>query len=45
VHERLRADVGEVCSGDRFDEVVARVAARELDPHSAADALLAERSR
>jgi len=30
-----------VCSGARFDELVARVAARELDPHSAADALLA----
>jgi LAO/AO transport system kinase len=44
VHERLRADVGELCSGDRFDELVERVVARELDPHSAADALLAERA-
>jgi len=42
VHERLRADVEDLCSGARFDELVARVAARELDPHSAADALLAE---
>jgi len=41
VHERLRANVEDVCSGARFDELVARVAARELDPHSAADALLA----
>ena len=32
---------GGVCSGERFDEVVARVKARELDPHSAADELLA----
>jgi LAO/AO transport system kinase len=42
VHERLRADVEEMCSGDRFDELVGRVAARELDPHSAADLLLGE---
>ncbi|MGH8985014.1 MAG: methylmalonyl Co-A mutase-associated GTPase MeaB [Acidimicrobiia bacterium] len=42
VHERLRANVEEMCSGDRFDELVARVAARELDPHSAADLLLGE---
>jgi LAO/AO transport system kinase len=41
VHERLGARVAEVCSGERFDEVVARVEARELDPHSAADELLA----
>jgi LAO/AO transport system kinase len=41
VHERLRVDVEEVCGGKRFDELVARVAAREIDPHSAADELLA----
>ncbi|MGH9031916.1 MAG: methylmalonyl Co-A mutase-associated GTPase MeaB [Acidimicrobiia bacterium] len=41
VHERLRVDVEDVCTGDRFDELVARVAARELDPHTAADELLA----
>jgi len=40
VHERLGARVADVCSGPRFDEVVARVEARELDPHSAADELL-----
>ncbi|HUF85176.1 MAG TPA: methylmalonyl Co-A mutase-associated GTPase MeaB [Acidimicrobiia bacterium] len=40
VHERLGARVAEVCSGDRFDDLVAKVAARELDPHAAADELL-----
>jgi LAO/AO transport system kinase len=41
VHERLGARVEEICSGDRFDELVTQVAARELDPHTAADELLA----
>ena len=41
VHERLGARVEDVCSGARFDDVVARVEARELDPHSAAEELLA----
>jgi LAO/AO transport system kinase len=40
VHERLGARVEEICSGDRFDELVTQVAARELDPHTAADELL-----
>jgi LAO/AO transport system kinase len=44
VHERLRADVEVLCSGDRFEELVARVAARDLDPHTAADMLLRERA-
>jgi LAO/AO transport system kinase len=44
VHERLRADVETLCSGDRFEELVARVAARDLDPHTAADMLLRERA-
>jgi len=41
VHERLGARVEDVCSGARFDDIVARVEARELDPHSAAEELLA----
>ncbi|MGQ0805220.1 MAG: methylmalonyl Co-A mutase-associated GTPase MeaB [Actinomycetota bacterium] len=42
VHERLGARVEEVCSGERFEDVVARVEARELDPHAAADELLGD---
>ncbi|HEY4397166.1 MAG TPA: methylmalonyl Co-A mutase-associated GTPase MeaB [Acidimicrobiia bacterium] len=40
VHERLRAGADERCHGERFDRLVARVAARELDPYAAADELL-----
>jgi len=40
VHERLRADAEERCHGERFDRLVAQVAARELDPYAAADELL-----
>jgi LAO/AO transport system kinase len=40
VHERLRAGAEERCHGERFDRLVAQVAARELDPYAAADQLL-----
>ena len=40
VHERLRAGAEERCRGERFDRLVAQVAARELDPYAAADELL-----
>jgi LAO/AO transport system kinase len=40
VHERLRAGADERCRGERFDRLVAQVAARELDPYAAADELL-----
>lgn len=40
VHERLRAGADERCHGERFDRLVAQVAARELDPYAAADELL-----
>ncbi len=40
VHERLRAGAEERCRGERFDRLVALVAARELDPYAAADELL-----
>jgi GTPase len=40
VHERLRAGAEERCSGERFDRLVEKVAARELDPYAAADELL-----
>jgi LAO/AO transport system kinase len=40
VHERLRAGADERCSGERFDRLVAQVAARKLDPYAAADELL-----
>jgi len=40
VHERLRAGAEERCRGERFDRLVAQVAARELDPYAAADRLL-----
>ena len=40
VAERLGRRAGGVCVGARFDEILARVGARDLDPHAAADALL-----
>jgi LAO/AO transport system kinase len=40
VHERLRAGAEERCHGERFDRLVEKVAARELDPYAAADELL-----
>jgi LAO/AO transport system kinase len=40
VHERLRAGAEERCHGERFDQLVAQVAARKLDPYAAADELL-----
>ena len=40
VHVRLRAGTVERCHGERFDRLVAQVAARELDPYAAADELL-----
>jgi len=40
VHERLRAGAEERCHGERFDRLVAQVAARELDPYAAANELL-----
>jgi len=40
VHERLRVGADERCHGERFDRLVAQVAARELDPYAAADELL-----
>ena len=40
VHERLRAGADERCRGERFDRLVAQVAARKLDPYAAADELL-----
>ncbi len=40
VLDRFARRVDEVCIGQQFDELVARVAALELDPYSAADELL-----
>jgi LAO/AO transport system kinase len=40
VHERLRAGAEQRCHGERFDQLVAQVAARKLDPYAAADELL-----
>ncbi len=40
VLDRLARRVDDVCTGHQFDELVARVAMRELDPYSAADELL-----
>ncbi len=42
VLERLRDRVDAVCAGERFDELLARVVARELDPYAAATELLRE---
>lgn len=40
VHERLRAGVDARCQGERFEQLLAQVAARQLDPYAAADKLL-----
>ncbi len=40
VFERLRERVDATCHGERFDGLVSKVAARELDPYAAADELL-----
>jgi GTPase len=40
VHERLREGADARCNGERFDGLVAKVEARELDPYTAADELL-----
>jgi LAO/AO transport system kinase len=40
VAERLGARAEALCAGPDFDELLGRVAARDLDPHTAADALL-----
>jgi LAO/AO transport system kinase len=41
VLDRLASRVDDVCTGARFDDLVARVASRDLDPYTAADELLA----
>ena len=40
VSERIRERVDATCHGERFDGLVSKVAARELDPYAAADQLL-----
>jgi LAO/AO transport system kinase len=40
VMARLREQADAQCTGDRFEKLVAQVAARELDPYAAADELL-----
>jgi LAO/AO transport system kinase len=40
--ERLYERAGQICSGPQFDELAARIEAREVDPYSAAESLLAE---
>jgi LAO/AO transport system kinase len=40
VRARLEAQVADACRGDAFDDLVARVARRELDPHTAATELI-----
>jgi LAO/AO transport system kinase len=42
VVERLYDRAGRVLAGERFDELAAAVEAREVDPYSAAESLLAE---
>ncbi len=42
VVQRLYDRAGRVCTGERFDELAARVEAREVDPYTAADSLLSE---
>ncbi len=37
---RLREQAEAVCTGERFEKLVAQVAARELDPYAAAGELL-----
>jgi LAO/AO transport system kinase len=41
VTARLEAQVADACRGDRFEELVARIGRRELDPHTAAAELVA----
>jgi LAO/AO transport system kinase len=41
VVERLRVRAADVCEGHRFESLVDRVAARDLDPYTAVDELLA----
>jgi hypothetical protein len=40
VAERLGQRAAAMCAGPRFDALLAQVAAHDLDPHAAADALL-----
>jgi LAO/AO transport system kinase len=40
VFERLRAGADAKCHGERFEQLLAQVAARQLDPYAAADELL-----
>lgn len=40
VLDRLARQADTVCAGERFDALVARVAAREVDPYTAADELM-----
>ncbi|HYU38684.1 MAG TPA: methylmalonyl Co-A mutase-associated GTPase MeaB [Acidimicrobiia bacterium] len=40
VFERLREGADSRCTGERFERLLAKVAARELDPYAAADELL-----
>ncbi|MEW6473203.1 MAG: methylmalonyl Co-A mutase-associated GTPase MeaB [Actinomycetota bacterium] len=42
VVERLYERAGQVCTGDRFDELARSVEAREVDPYTAAESLLTE---
>ena len=43
VTTRLEAEAAEACTGDRFEALLDAVAARQLDPHTAAAELLADR--
>jgi LAO/AO transport system kinase len=40
--ERLYGRAGDLCQGERFEELTADVAARKVDPYSAAESLLEE---
>jgi LAO/AO transport system kinase len=42
VVERLYERAGQVCAGERFDELATAVEAREIDPYSAAESLLSQ---
>lgn len=42
VVERLYMQAGELCQGERFEKAAAAVAARSVDPYTAAESLLAE---
>jgi LAO/AO transport system kinase len=44
VLERLQRRTDALCEGSGFDALVARVAARELDPYAAAEALMGEKT-